>query len=186
MTRESEAELVRQVAAGSMEAYRVLLERQLPSVARFAMRMLNDPSEAEDIAQEVLFRLWTQADRYDPSRAKLSTWLHNIAHNLCIDHLRKRGRWHDEPPDDDTLTDDADPADAMLAGIDATIVQQSLRSLPESQRSALILSYYQGLSNRDVASIMAISVEALESLLARARRKMKALMQDRNEHERSR
>lgn len=142
----------------------------------------------EDIRQETLLRLWTQADRWRPEIAALSTWLHRIAHNLCIDHLRRTSRLVGEPEDGEieSLTHGSSDADRDAGGTDphhalgqhrlGDQLREALATLPERQRSALILCHYQGLSNRDAAEVLDVSVDALESLLARARRKLRLLL----------
>ena len=157
-------------------AYRKLLDAHLPAVTRYVQRMLTRPGDTEDIVQEVFLRLWTQAAGFDQSKARLSTWLHNIAHNLCIDLFRKQKRIQltDETGDS---TGGEEPEVVLAATNRSAIVRNALSSLPERQRSALILSYYQGLSNRETADILELSLPALESLLARARRTLKQELQ---------
>ena len=87
-----EATLVARVAAGDESAYRALLAVHLAPLNRYARRMLGDRDEADDVTQEVFVRLWTDAHRYRPEAARLTTWLHRIAHNLCVDWQRRHGR----------------------------------------------------------------------------------------------
>jgi RNA polymerase sigma-70 factor (ECF subfamily) len=106
---------------------------------------------------------------FNPAKARLTTWLHRIAHNRCVDVLRKRKR-EVSLDSDEPQREASAPAPSALAqpSIDA-----ELRRLPESQRTALVLTYYQNLSNREVAEIMNSSVRAVESLLVRARGNLK-------------
>ncbi|MDZ4064397.1 MAG: sigma-70 family RNA polymerase sigma factor, partial [Coriobacteriia bacterium] len=101
--REQEGKLMQRLADGDKAACRVLVERHLRSIVNFAYRMLGDLSEAEDVAQETFLRLWRSADRWEP-KAKLTTWLHHVARNLCIDRLRSR-----RTVDMNQLPDRADP-----------------------------------------------------------------------------
>lgn len=156
-------------------AYRTILDDQLSSISRFVARMLGDASEAEDITQEVFLRLWTHAARFDPCASKLSTWLHNIAHNLCIDHFRKRKRLVDQDPDQDIEGGD-EPDAALVARLNADNIREGMMKLPERQRSAIIMCHYQGLSNKEAAEILDVSVDALESLLARGRKALRNLL----------
>ena len=139
--------------------------------------MLGDRDEADDVTQEVFVRLWTDAHRYRPEAARLTTWLHRIAHNLCIDWQRRNGR---VSPAGDTLPEGEAPGpDGHLAGVvRARRVRDAVAALPERQRSALVLCHYQGLGNREAAEIVGVSVEALESLLARARRTLRRALED--------
>lgn len=165
------------VCQGDRRAYRALVDRHWQAISHYAFRLLGDVSEAEDICQETFLRLWKQAEKWQPGKARLSTWLHRISHNLCIDHLRKHSR----------LQAEADPGQFAEAetterrdheGDDreemAGQLQQALAALPESQRSALMLCSHSGFSNQEAAAIMGISVKALESCLARARRNLRS------------
>jgi RNA polymerase sigma factor (sigma-70 family) len=129
--------------------------------------------EAEDVAQEAFLRIWQHAPRWREGEARFDTWLHRVALNLCYDRLRKQ---RDEPADQ--LPEAADPGPLPDARLDARSrdqrVQAALAGLPARQREALVLNYYQELSNVEAASLMGITVEALESLLARARRNLRA------------
>ncbi|WP_255606617.1 RNA polymerase sigma factor [Asticcacaulis sp. AND118] len=165
------------VARGDAAATQNLVARKLPRVLSLARRLLNDPAEAEDVAQEALLRLWKQAPHWVPGRAKVDTWLHKVAVNLCYDRLRRR-----RDTVDHTEIELADPAASPAKRLDQTQVSQTveaaLQSLPERQRLALVLCYYQELSNIEAAALMEVSVEALESLLSRGRRQLKAKLAD--------
>ncbi|MFT4632773.1 MAG: RNA polymerase sigma factor (sigma-70 family) [Candidatus Pseudothioglobus sp.] len=164
--------LVGQITLGSREAYQQLLSRQLPALTHYVVRMLGNSADAEDILQEVFLRLWTHADRYKAEVARVSTWLHRIAYHLCIDYIRKHQRLElaAAPPE---VTGGEEP-DQLLSEEHANMqVKQALLALPERQRSAVILCHYQELSNKEAASILDVSVDALESLLARGRRNLK-------------
>jgi RNA polymerase sigma-70 factor (ECF subfamily) len=172
-----EATLVARVAAGDESAYRALLAVHLAPLNRYARRMLGDRDEADDVTQEVFVRLWTDAHRYCPEAARLTTWLHRIAHNLCVDWQRRHGRISlagDALPQETTLGPEVDLAEAARA----RRVREAVDALPERQRSALVLCHYQGLGNREAAEIVGVSVEALESLLARARRTLRRALEE--------
>ena len=171
--RDPDAELVARVGARDSSAVRVLVARKLPRLLALATRMLGDRNEAEDVAQETFLRIWNQAPRWREGDARFDTWLHRVVLNLCYDRLRGR---REEPVD--TLPDVPDPqpepaAHAELRSRDAR-VRQALAALPPRQREALVLQYYQEMSNVDAANLMGITVDALESLLARARRNLRA------------
>ncbi len=84
-----ESALIARTKDGDNTAFQILLHRYLPMINNYAVRMLGNQADAADICQEVFIRFWQKSDSFDPGRAKLSTWLHQIAHNLCIDHFRK-------------------------------------------------------------------------------------------------
>lgn len=169
----TDEDIMAAIVAGDQRVYADAVRRHARPIAIYAYRMLGSESEAEDIAQETFLRLWTQAARWQPGKAALSTWLHRIAHNLCIDFLRKsKTALANELSDE--FVDEQMTAEAMLDNdIDYNLLQVALGQLPERQRSALVLTHYQGLSNREVAGILEVTVDALESLLARARRSLK-------------
>ncbi|MEX0941289.1 MAG: sigma-70 family RNA polymerase sigma factor [Pseudomonadales bacterium] len=173
----TERELVLEISRGNQVAYKQVLEAQLPAVARYVSRMMGGSREAEDITQEVFLRLWTHAGDYHAGQARLTTWLHNIAHNLCIDYFRKHKRIVHEPPADD-IEGGPEPDRQFFVALTSEQVRQGVMRLPERQRSALILCHFQGLTNKDAAIILDVSVDALESLLARARRKLKTSLSD--------
>lgn len=168
---ESDEALLRRFAAGDRLAARVLTLRLTPRVHAQARRMLNDAAEAEDVAQEAMLRLWRIAPDWRAGEAKVSTWLHRIAANLCIDRLRKRRR--DGPPLED-VAEPQDPAPraeaAMEAGQRAASVMAALARLPERQRLAISLRHFEDCGNPEIAAAIGVSVEAVESLLARGRK----------------
>lgn len=168
---EADALLVRAVAVGDSRACRQLLERHLDRVVGLSYRLLGERAAAEDVAQDVFLKLWSRADRWRPE-ARLDTWLYTVARNLCLDRLRKSGRQSDAPPPD--VPDPAPSAERQLSDAQtARRVAQEIAALPERQRSAIALVHEEGLSNIDAAEILGVSVDALESLLARARRRLR-------------
>ncbi len=170
---DPDAELVAQVGRGDALAVRRLVAKKLPRLTALAYRLLGDAFEAEDVAQETFVRLWRTAARWQPGRARLDTWLHIVALNLCRDRMqRRRETAMAEPPDQ---SDPAPLADhAMEADERAAVVSAAVAALPERQREAIVLQYYQGLSNIVAAKVMSVSVEAIEALLARGRRTLRA------------
>jgi RNA polymerase sigma-70 factor (ECF subfamily) len=131
--------------------------------------MLGNTQEAEDVSQEAFLRLWQHAPDWEP-RAKLSTWLFRVAHNLAIDRLRQR---RPVDTDVDVATDSARPSRVLDRRRTAERVRAALALLPDRQRSALLMSHYEGLSNPEIADILGVSVESVESLSSRARRTLR-------------
>jgi RNA polymerase sigma-70 factor (ECF subfamily) len=167
-----DAELLARVGEGDVPAYRELVRRYGRKLHHYAIRLTHDPAEAEDIVQETFLRLWLRASEYTP-RARVTTWLHRIAHNLAIDRLRARGRWQ-ALEDDDVAPISAPQARLIDDRRRAENLDLALAELPERQRAALVLVYLQELSGKEAAEVLQVSEEALESLLARARRALKA------------
>jgi RNA polymerase sigma-70 factor (ECF subfamily) len=171
-TGKDDDALMRALASGDPTAGRTLVETHLSHVLAVARRMLGDQMEAEDVAQDTFMRAWKAAARWEPGRAKVSTWLHRIAMNQCLDRLRKK---KPEPldPEFDAPSDEPDPEIHLQREQMARRVDIAIHALPDRQRAAIVLSHYQGLSNPEAAAILDVSVEALESLLSRGRRALK-------------
>ncbi len=167
----AEADLVARTANGDSAAYKILVDRQVHHIYAVARRMLGDEAEAEDIVQEVFLRLWKNAGKFDPEKARLSTWLHRVTSNLCIDRLRgRRTEQLDEKYEASYMGDQ----DTNLQNKALTKrLQEVMMGLPERQRLALVLFHFEGHSMKETGDILEISVEAVESLLARGRRTMK-------------
>jgi RNA polymerase sigma-70 factor (ECF subfamily) len=169
---EDDALLLAQFAAGDQSAARTLTEQLLPGAMRQAWRMLGDQAEAEDVAQEAMLRLWRQATDWRAGEARISTWLYRVVHNLCIDRIRKRRP--QVPVEDAPEPIDPDPGvlERMARSERSHAVTAAIRELPERQRQALILRHFEGFSNPEIGEALECSVEAVESLLARARRQL--------------
>ena len=165
-----ESELVQRTASGDQEAFTLLVQAHFNSISNYVMRMMANHPEADDLVQETFTRLWTRAESFNPEKAKLTTWLHQIAYNLCIDQLRKDPRFTHEVTEP---TDDTGPDHHLSNNESRQQIHQAMMQLPETQRSAIIMNYYQGLSNREVGDILDLSVSAVESLLARGRKKLR-------------
>jgi RNA polymerase sigma factor (sigma-70 family) len=175
LSEVSDEALLVAFANGDAEAARALTLRLTPRVLRLAVRMLGDPAEAEDVAQEAMLRLWRIAADWRRGEAQVSTWLYRVASNLCTDRLRRRR----------TVTIDAVPepedgrpsvTDGLMEADRATALQAALDRLPERQRQAVVLRHLEGLSNPEIAEVMDIGVEAVESLTARGKRALTAAL----------
>jgi RNA polymerase sigma-70 factor (ECF subfamily) len=163
---------MRAIAAGDSAAFRRLIERESPRLLRFALGMLGSLEEAEDVVQEALLSLWENAATWRPE-ARIGTWLYRVSYNRAIDRLRRRRNF----VDDSVLIefpDAAEPPDLRLVRGEAVHdLREAVARLAPRQRTAVLLFHFQELPQREVAEIMGISEPALESLLARARRRMR-------------
>jgi RNA polymerase sigma-70 factor (ECF subfamily) len=174
---DPDEDLVRRVGRGDPAAIQAMVARKLPRMLALAHRMLGDAVEAEDVAQEAMLRAWKQAPKWRPGQAKFDTWLHRVGLNLCYDRLRKRREIPSEISPDRPDEGPA-PDRGLLAAELGARVDGALTRLPERQREAIVLCHYQELSNIEAASLMDVSVEALESLLSRGRRNLRQTLAD--------
>jgi RNA polymerase sigma-70 factor (ECF subfamily) len=160
--------LMRRVASGDDRALETIAERHSAMLFAVAWRMLGDAAEAEDVVQEAITRAWVKADSWTPVGGGLGGWLRRVATNLCIDRQRRRAF-----VSGNEIPERADEAPAADVRIDeqrrAAAVAAAMQALPDRQRAAIVLTYYEGVSNADAAATLGIGVKALESLLVRAR-----------------
>lgn len=168
---QNDAELLERVAGGDPRAYRELVERHVRGVHAFAYRLLGSRAEAEEVCQESFLRLWKQSGAFE-ARAKPSTWLYRVAHNLAIDRLRRR-REASHPTGIEDAASSERPSTHLYEKQVAEAVERALGALPDRQRAAISLVHYQGLSNAEAAEVLGVKVRALESLLARGRQQLR-------------
>lgn len=162
-------------ANGDDAAAQLLMARLVPRALSVATRMLRDPVEAEDIVQEAMLRLWRIAPDWRQGEARVSTWLYRVVSNLSIDRLRRRrdvgldetAEPHDDRPGAEARMQNKARTDAL---------QQALGDLPDRQRQAVVLRHIEGLSNPEIAQVMDVSVEAVESLTARGKRALASIL----------
>ncbi len=174
---DPDEELLARVAVGDPAAARALVARKLPRLLALAARMLGDSVEAQDVAQEAFVRIWKQAPKWQPGAARFDTWLHRVALNLCYDRLRRRREIaYAEPPE--RIDEGPAPDRGLEAADTGRRVGLALAALPDRQREAIVLCHYQELGNIEAAHLMGVSVEALESLLGRGRRALRAQLAD--------
>ncbi|MGY3439319.1 MULTISPECIES: RNA polymerase sigma factor [unclassified Marinovum] len=166
-------------ANGDGAAARALTVRLTPRVFAQAFRMLGDRAEAEDVAQDALMRLWKIAPDWRQGEAQVSTWLWRVVANLATDRLRKRRRL--APLDDagEPADDTADVPAQMQERARQTALSEALAELPDRQRQAVELRHLEGLGNPEIAAILEISVEAVESLTARGKRALARALEGR-------
>lgn len=166
----SETQLLQQIAKGDKRAFAQLLSAQLPSLLAFIKRYIKEPAQAEDIAQETFLRVWQRAGDWQPREHSPRSWIYRIAFNLSIDAIRRQKPTTDALHE---LIDPQSPEQHTITRNQHRHLHDAIAGLPERQRTALYLCAFQGLSNKEAAAIMKVGVDALESLLARARRSLR-------------
>jgi RNA polymerase sigma-70 factor (ECF subfamily) len=167
----TDAGLLEAAAAGSHAAFAEVVSRHYQPVYRLVWRMTNGGADAEDVAQEAFVKLWKNPAQVREAAA-LKGWLMRVAANAVVDRSRKpRAGALDDAPEV------ADPQARPVAPLDrdqaARLVDRRIAELPERQRLALSLVYFEGMTNIAAAAVLEVSVDALESLLSRARRGLK-------------
>jgi RNA polymerase sigma-70 factor (ECF subfamily) len=174
-TSDAEAALLARYAAGDGVAARLLAAQLTPRLYAHAFRVLGEGAEAEDVTQEALMRLWKIAPDWRAGEAKVSTWCYRVVANLCTDRLRK----HRAVPLED-VAEPADPSQSaeqrLQQAARADALQAALAILPDRQRQAVVLRHIEGLANPEIAAILEIGVEAVESLTARGKRALTAAL----------
>lgn len=168
----SDDALMARIAARQADAFREAVEAHASRAHRIAYRMLTDASEAEDIAQETMLRLWDHAGRWRPGGPGVAAWVTRVASNLCLDRIRRRRFTSDESVPE--RVDQAPLADAQIAAEQARAATvAAVQALPANQRAAIVLTYYEELSNIAAAGALDMNLKAFESLLFRARAALK-------------
>jgi len=173
-----DASLVARIATGDQDAYAAIVDRHLDRAVRIAERMIGNRDEAEDAVQNAFITLWQRAERFDPARGRFASWFASVVANAAID-LGRRRREGPLPAGHEA----ADPAaDAERHSLDADRqrhVAAALAMLPDRQRLAVVLCYFEGFSNAEAAASIGVGIKGLESLLSRARSSLRASLGER-------
>lgn len=177
MTDTPDAELMALATAGDRGAFDTLASRYALRLRRAALRVLGDPAAAEDVAQDALLRAWMRAGTYDPRQASVSTWMHRIAVNAAIDRVRATR------PSTAVPEDLPDPGAGALHSVmrqqRSQLLLDAIATLPDRQRQAIALTYAHGWSGQDAARALSVSTRALEGLLHRGRKVLRAYLEAR-------
>jgi RNA polymerase sigma factor (sigma-70 family) len=164
--------LMARVLRRDAAAFRVVVDSHARVLHRIAYRMIGDATEAEDLAQEALTRLWQHAGRWQAGGSGIGAWLTRVTMNLCLDRLRRRRFASDE-----AVPERADDAPLATALIEAEEQRQrvvaAIAALPDNQRAAIVLTYYEDQPNAAAAESLTMNIKAFESLLLRARGALK-------------
>ena len=182
----TDKELMLAICRGDQSAYQTAVKEHFKPISHYAYRLLGNQKDTEDITQEVFLKLWVNAETWKPEKSKLTTWLHRITHNLCIDYLRKHSRVKTLDNFEEHLIESSEQTNDRYASFTQRdlcrdsekirILDSALHQLPETQRSAIMLCTVQNFSNKEAAVIMDVTVKALESIIARAKRSLKSIV----------
>lgn len=164
------------IRAGNVRAFEALVNRHHDRFLRMVYRWVLNSSDAEDVVQDAFEKLWSGKAKWQShKKAKFTTWFYRILHNQSIDILRSRSRTHVELIDDIPSGEVSAEISLMEQQVQKRL-RENLIELPDAQRMAVMLFYYEELPQKQMAQIMGISVKALESLLSRARATLKERM----------
>jgi RNA polymerase sigma-70 factor (ECF subfamily) len=176
----TDEELMQHVRGGDRDALEELVRRYHGPLRNFAVRFLDDRDAADDVVQETFLRVLEAAPRWRAT-AKVSTYLHTIAANLCRDELKRARRRREEPLEEgeDGPVDPAPSPEAQaLANLRAAKVRAAVQRLPPEQREAVLLHHYQGLSHPEIAQVCRCPVGTVKSRLHHAHRKLREWLAD--------
>lgn len=176
LDNQQDVELMVRIAQGDEAAFRHLVEKHQHAVVGTIAKMLRDPIEAEDLAQQVFIRIWKHAPRWKPD-AKFTTYLFTIARNLVYNESRRRSRRKEVSADERQDAKGYEPAGESRAEPDAEVARAEMHdeidsviaSLPEAQRTAVVLYSYESMPYEEIAEVLGVSVSSVKSLLFRAR-----------------
>jgi RNA polymerase sigma-70 factor (ECF subfamily) len=180
--RAEDERLIARVVEGDRGAFEMLYDRYASTVFGLALRMLGDREVAEDAVQEIFWRVWRRLGSFDRSRA-FAPWLFGIAHNYCIDELRRRKvrpqsvYEDDENPILSEIADEADVGEAALLAEQGRLVRSALEQLPEEQRQTLLLAYFGGLTQQEIAAKLGNPLGTVKTRMRLGLQKLRAVLQ---------
>ena len=166
--------LVALICEGDHKAFAELVGRHTQMFFAAAYRVCGDVIQAEDIVQDAFLKFWTKPQRFDATKGvKFTTWFYRVVTNVAIDAMRKK-KPHVSDEIVNLMADKNALADEQLvASEQSQALEAAIQELPERQKTALNLCFYEGVSNKEAADIMGVSVKAVESLLMRAKKALK-------------
>lgn len=170
---QDDARLLEQIRKGDKAAFAVLVQRHSLRFYRVAYRFSGSRTEAEDIVQEAFIKLWERPNLWqEDKKTAFTTWFYRVLVNMCLDYQKKK-----RPAslaDDTWIADDRDShEETLLQNEKQALLEKHIQELPERQRVALNLCFYEELSNQEAADVMQINIKALQSLLMRAKTTLK-------------
>jgi len=173
----SDNALISAIQDGDKAAFAELVGRHLDRVWRVARNMLGDDAYAEDVAQEVFLSVWRARDSWRPDGAKFTTWLYKVSINKCIDFTRRKGMASAQLSEDIVDQQATDAQKDLERQQQATVLLRAIAALPESQRLAITLYYYEELDVRRIAHELQNTEQGVRSLLKRGRQNLRHHLQ---------
>ena len=172
-------ELVAQRDAGALEA---LYDRYGRAAYSLARRILTEETLAQDVVQEVFLSLWRDARRFDPGRGTVATYLLSMTHHRAVDVVRREEKLRRWRTSDEGLELEPDPKARVEDEVEASErraeVRSALAELPAAQREALLLAYFGGYTQREVAALVGVPLGTVKTRMAAGMRKMREALQD--------
>jgi RNA polymerase sigma-70 factor (ECF subfamily) len=157
---DSDARLAERIRRGDQQALGELYDRYASTALATAVRVVADRQEAEDVVHDAFVAVWRKIDRFDPGRGSLRAWLMTVVRNRAIDRVRARrpGVDIDDADERSLLRTGPNPTwEAALRGLSAVDVRAAMASLPDEQRRAIELAYFEGYTYREVAELTRVS-----------------------------
>lgn len=165
------------VAHGDEKAFGVIVKRYLPKALSYAGKFMEvDPDE---IAQETFVRMWKYAPLWNSTKGGLTTWFYSVLSNVCYTTLRKKRKKQVEVElKGDFPREGYDIEEILMQKQRESRVRESITYLNEREQKMIILKYFEGHSDKDIADIMGTTVKAVETILVRARKKLKGFYRE--------
>src|SRR5258708_5004150 len=171
--------LMARIACGDHAAFRTFARRHVARSLAVAQRVIGNPSDAEEVVQDALLRVWQHAPSWRAGAARVTTWLYRIVVNLALDRARKQRRMIVSIEEAGDPADPAPSAQALVEGRQLErFVAAAIAGLPARQRAALTLCYFEAMDSAEAASVMGVSIAAMEALLVRGRRRLRQQLGD--------
>lgn len=167
--------LLRRIGCGEEAAFRALVERHIDRAYALALRILQNGADAEDVVQETLLKIWNSRGSWEEGRARFSTWLYRVVTNRCLD-IRRQPRMEEMEAAPEVADGQPDALTSLHRHEVSDLLQKAMDRLPDQQRVAIILSYFDDLGNAEIAEVMETTVSAVESLLKRGRQALRKLL----------
>ena len=186
----TDEQLIGALRTGQKDSLAVLIDRWERPLFRFVYRMMPRAEDAQDICQETFLRVYDKAGRFDPS-SRFSTWMYQIALNLCRDQMRKKKRWgalvlpaaHRADDDENAALNrfagDEDPAEDVERTEKVALVRQAMLDLPGDQREVLVMKEYEGMKFKEIAAIVGCSESTVKSRMYYGLRNLRRALADR-------